>query len=76
MSRAKRTQRKQNRKESRPRGVIRLPESWSRLANRLDWAGRLAERWAPTFHTRWLLLTAVAFPLLLILLALLLTPAR
>lgn len=73
-----RTKRKGKTSRERPkaRGIIRLPESWLRLARRMDVAGRLAERWAPTFQTRWLALTAVLFPLLLILLAFLLTPAR
>lgn len=75
MGRAKRRA-KTARNSPRNRGVIRLPEGWLRLARRLDWAGRLAERWAPTFQSRWLALTALFFPVLLILLALLLTPAR
>ncbi|RLT45321.1 MAG: hypothetical protein DWI57_00950 [Chloroflexi bacterium] len=65
-----------NKGQATPRGVIRLPVWWQRLAHRLDWAGWLAERWAPTFHVGWLALTAVVFPLLLILLAFLFTPAR
>ncbi|RLT40428.1 MAG: hypothetical protein DWI57_08495 [Chloroflexi bacterium] len=75
MSRSKRTQAKPV-KSALPRGVIRLPEWWQRLAHRLDWAGLLAERWAPNFHVGWLALTAVVFPLLLVLLAFLLTPLR
>ncbi len=58
------------------RGVLRLPSWWQPLAHRLDWAGRLAERWEPTFSSRWLALTAIVFPLLLILLAFLFTPYR
>lgn len=75
MGRSKRTQSKQSHPTS-PRGLIRLPDWWQRLAHRLDWAGLLAERWAPTFHVGWLALTAVAFPLLLILLAFLFTALR
>lgn len=75
MGRSKRTQSKQSHPAA-PRGLIRLPGWWQRLAQRLDWAGLLAERWAPTFHVGWLALTAVAFPLLLILLAFLLTSLR
>ena len=59
-----------------PLGVLRLPSWWQPLAHRLDWAGRLAERWEPTFSSRWLALTAIVFPLLLILLAFLFTPYR
>jgi hypothetical protein len=59
-----------------PPGVLRLPSWWQPLAHRLDWAGRLAERWEPTFSSRWLALTAIVFPLLLILLAFLFTPYR
>lgn len=76
MSRSKRTSKKVNASPTEPRGLIRLPGWWQRLAQRLDWAGLLAERWAPTFHVGWLALTAVAFPLLLILLAFLLTSLR
>ena len=63
-------------RQATPRGVLRLPDWWPRLAHRLDWAGLLAERWAPTFHVGWLALTAVVFPLLLILLASILTALR
>jgi hypothetical protein len=76
MSRSKRASKKVNASPTAPRGLIRLPDWWRRLAQRLDWAGLLAERWAPTFHVGWLALTAVAFPLLLILLAFLLTSLR
>ena len=76
MSRSKRASKKVNPSSTAPRGLIRLPEWWQRLAHRLDWAGLLAERWAPTFHVGWLALTAVVFPLLLILLAFLLTSLR
>ncbi|MBI3959512.1 MAG: hypothetical protein HY328_11955 [Chloroflexi bacterium] len=75
MSRAKNT-RQRTRYSAAPRGLIRLPDWWQRLAHRLDWAGWLAERWEPTFHSGWLALTAVVFPLLLILLAFLFTPPR
>lgn len=75
MSRQKSTPKKAKNRTS-PRGVIRLPLWWQRLALRLDWAGRLAERWEPTFHTGWLALTAIVFPLLLILLAFLFTSLR
>jgi|GEM_PF-2993378 len=82
MGRSKSTQSKSTQKsaKSRPaprvRGVVRLPGWWQRLSHRLDLVGLLAERWAPTFHVGWLALTAVAFPLLLILLAFLLTSLR
>jgi len=76
MSRSKRASKKVNESQSAPRALIHLPDWWHRLAQRLDWAGLLAERWAPTFHVGWLALTAVAFPLLLILLAFLLTSLR
>lgn len=75
MSRYKKNQSKPGRRVL-PRGVINLPAWWQPLAHRLDWAGRLAERWEPTFSSRWLALTAVVFPLLLILLAFLFTPSR
>ncbi|MCL4836235.1 MAG: hypothetical protein KJZ86_27595 [Caldilineaceae bacterium] len=61
---------------STPRGVLRLPDWWHSMAHRLDWAGRLAEKWAPHFDSRWLALTAVVFPLLLILIAFLFTQFR
>lgn len=75
MSRSKRTSKK-NGPSTQPRGLIRLPDWWQQLAHRLDWAGWLAERWEPTFHTGWLALTVVILPLLLILLAFLFTPLR
>ncbi|MBX3050254.1 MAG: hypothetical protein KF753_02200 [Caldilineaceae bacterium] len=75
MSRSKRTKQK-NTRQPQIRGLIRLPDWWQKIAHRLDWAGHLAERWEPSFHTGWLALTAVAFPLLLILLAFLLTSFR
>lgn len=65
-----------SKRQATPRGVLRLPDWWQPLAHRLDWAGRLAERWEPTFSSRWLALTAVVFPLLLILLAFLFTPSH
>ncbi len=74
MARSKGTQKKNKAQAAhRVRGLIRLPDWWQRLSQRLDWAGRLAERWEPSFHVGWLALTAVAFPLLLIILAFLLT---
>ena len=75
MGRTKKTA-KRSRQRRYPRGAIRLPAWWQRLTQRLDWAGRLAERWEPHFQDHWLLLTALLLPLLLVLLAFLFTFLR
>lgn len=59
-----------------PEDGDRRPRWWTDLAHRLDLIGRVAENLEGRFQTWWVPAALLSFPILLLILALLISPLR